>query len=74
MKALQKWVHQMIQPNMIKENKAAHAPPLLVYCCVSHRHTFAHRFYPAASTAPSSMVVCATYPDSWLSSQNQHFL
>lgn len=63
----------MIQLNMIIENKAAHAPHMLVCCYVSHGTQSHTIFIPGPLTLPSSMVVCvAICPDCWLSSQNQH--
>lgn len=50
MKALDKWVHLMIQLNMIKKNKATHALFLLV--CLSqmqsHTHIYTHAVLPRA--------------------------
>lgn len=77
MKALDKWVHLMIQLNMIKKNKATQALPLYFCWYVSHRCTLSHThthalYYPGPFTLPSSMAVCAAIcTDMWLSSQSQ---
>lgn len=72
MKALCKWVHLMIQLNMIKKNKATHvhalSPPLSLYFPLV-THTL---HYPGPFPLPTSMPVCAAIcADVWLSSRGR---
>lgn len=81
MKALCKWVHLMIQLNMIKKTKASHIHMLPLFPCWSFSHTqtrtYTHthtntvkylRPFVLSSSMPVRAAICAHV---WLSSQGQ---
>lgn len=60
-KALCKWVHLMIQLNMIKKNKAIYACSVSLSLVVSASHTHTHTLcYPGPFTLPTHASLCGS--------------